>query len=401
MLGHRASVNQRRLSESRGWTYARHVSPTDSSSTVPGSDDSATDVLFVLGSLGPGGQERQLYYLCRELSRRELRPVVAVWNYREDEVYVDRLRQDSVEVLDLGRGLVSRLNRLRRLVRERKPRIVQAHAFYCNLFVRWATLGTGIPAIGVIRGHFPRVKAVTGPLLGRLCARWPRTQICNSHLSTALARGGGFWAPLNVETVENGIDFERFPQAAAPLDDQPLIFGVGSLLPVKRWDLLIDAAERLHESGREFRLTIAGEGPERNRLEERIRSAGLSRVVRLPGFTAQVGPLLAEAVALALTSDHEGLPNVVVEAMAVGRPVVATRAGDTPRLIRDGETGYLIDRGDAGGVYRALAELLDNRQRRQQMGDKAREEALRRFSIERLGRETLSVYRLAGAVVVP
>lgn len=153
---------------------------------------------------------------------------------------------------------------------------------------------------------------------------------------------------------------------AEPLDDAwfapgapPVILGAGSLAPVKHFELLIEAAAGLMRS-RDLRLVILGEGKERARLEALATRLGVAGRVRLPGFVGNVLPWMRRAAVFVLSSEREGSPNVVTEALACGTPVVATDCPSGPREILDGgRYGPLIPMLDAGAMQTAIARVLD------------------------------------------
>lgn len=138
------------------------------------------------------------------------------------------------------------------------------------------------------------------------------------------------------------------------------MLAVGGLRKVKDFPTLFRAFARLREV-REVRLLILGEGKERQRLERLARRLGVADQVHLPGFVANPFPYMARSRVLALTSVREGLGNVLVEAMALGTPVVATECTEGIRvLLRDGEMGGLVPVGDDQALARALQLALDS-----------------------------------------
>lgn len=159
-------------------------------------------------------------------------------------------------------------------------------------------------------------------------------------------------------------DFES--RCAEPLhepwfapDAPPVILAAGGLATVKRFDTLIEAMARLVQQ-RNVRLVILGEGKERARLEALADALGIRERVRLPGFVGNVLPWMRRAAVLVLSSEREGSPNVLTEALACGTPVVATDCPSGPREILDGgRFGPLIPIGDAAAMQRAIAAVLD------------------------------------------
>ena len=137
---------------------------------------------------------------------------------------------------------------------------------------------------------------------------------------------------------------------------------------------------------------MVGKGSERTRLEAGLKDLGLDNVVRFVGTTDDVPSVLAELDQFWLTSDWEGTPNVVLEAMAAGVPVVATRVGGTPEVVADGSNGLLVDRGDMDAVCQASLRLAADPQMQDRMAQSARRAAMERFSLEAMVGSTTEVY---------
>ena len=182
-------------------------------------------------------------------------------------------------------------------------------------------------------------------MLGRLSSRWPAAQIYNNFASAEKAqRSHRLFAPQKVFIVRNGLDLAQFPNVPISTNGQVRILGVGSLLQLKRWDRLLTATKLLKEKGLDFIVQIAGDGPLRVSLEKQAQTLEISGQVRFAGHVENVSEMLAASTLLAHTSDIEGCPNVVMEAMACSSPVVATDAGDTGSYVDEGQTGFVVSR---------------------------------------------------------
>jgi len=171
---------------------------------------------------------------------------------------------------------------------------------------------------------------------------------------------------------------------------------MGHLHPRKRWDRLLRAARDLKGKDSDFFIRVAGRGPLRDSLEQQVLEFGLQNCLEFIGHTDNISEALANANFLVHTSDFEGCPNVVMEAMACGRAVIATDAGDTADLIEDGKTGFLVRRGDDTALVEHMKILITNRELCRKMGELGRAKAESEFGLDRLVRETLAAYRAAG-----
>jgi glycosyltransferase involved in cell wall biosynthesis len=180
--------------------------------------------------------------------------------------------------------------------------------------------------------------------------------------------------------------------------EQPVLVASGSLRREKAYEVLIEAAAALAPSAPGLRVLIAGDGPERPRLEELIRKLGMSGVVSLLGVRADIPDLLAAADIGVCCSDFEGGPLSVMEYMGAGLPVIATRVGGLPELVQDGVNGVLIPPRDPEALAEAAAGVLADPSLRERMGNAGRELREREYGIDRyIGRLEALYERLLAA----
>jgi len=154
--------------------------------------------------------------------------------------------------------------------------------------------------------------------------------------------------------------------------DPPLVVAAGRLVPLKAFDRLLEAAARVRDAGRHFNMVIAGEGECRPQLEEQIRNLHLDDRVRLPG-NLDLTSLLPAADLYVLSSDYEGLPLVLLEAMGAGLPVVATRLAGLEALVEEPGAGVLVAPGDPAALADAIDELLADPARCDDLGRRGRQ----------------------------
>jgi glycosyltransferase involved in cell wall biosynthesis len=354
-------------------------------------------LLYLVGQLGLGGLERQLFCLIESMDRGRYQPVVAVWGSSPNNHYDSQIRALDVPVVSLGTKPTrsAKLQALCRLVSDLRPEVIHSYSFYTNILAWWVARGTAAIPIGAVQSNFIAERQKTGRLLGKLCARWPHAQIFNSHTAAQNAKNvAAFFRPRRCYVVKNGVDLDKFsPQ---PHPELGYVLAVGSLLPVKRWDRLLRVVAYLTQKGVKLQIRHVGSGPLREELEAMVKELHVDHVVRFLDNRFDIPSLLAGAAFLVHTSDVEGLPNVILEAMACGRAVVATDVGDIPYLIDDGKTGFVVPRQDETALADRMATLLADGELSRRMGEAGRIKAEREFSLERLISETFAVYRAEG-----
>lgn len=340
-------------------------------------------VVFLAGTLGMGGAERQLYYMLDAAKSAGAGMSVSVVSLDAGGAWEEPIRRLGLAVTVVPRD-GSRLKRLVRVLQElgrHKPHLIQCQHFYTNLYGVFAARLYGAREIGAIRSDGRSELRANRGVLGRFQLHTPRLLAVNSRAAIRYLQTVGvkdsclFWLP-------NVVDTQHFCPLARRRVGRLRILGVGRHNPVKRWDRFLRAFARLKERcGSRVEAELVGDGPERTSLESLARSLGLGpEDVRFRGSSTDVAPFYREADVLLHTSDWEGTPNVILEAMASGLPIVSTRVGGIPDLVRDGEVGSLVDPQDEVGLARALVELAEREDLRLRYGASAREYTLQKHA---------------------
>jgi glycosyltransferase involved in cell wall biosynthesis len=353
-------------------------------------------VCLVAGTLGQGGAERQLYYILRALADGGAR--VRLLCLTRGEFWEDRIRDLRIPITWVGRQ-EARFLRFARIIAELRkdlPDVVQSQHFYTNLYVVGAARALGLREIGAVRNDgISEVKA-TGAVLGRLSLRAPRLLAANSRNAIRNAAALGVPSP-RFALLPNIVDTDQFKPGVRSEAGAVRLLAAGRLVEAKRFDrfLSVTAALRRHSSKR-IKAIIVGDGPLRSELEMQASALGLwPEAVEFRGLLPDMRAIYREADLFVLTSDWEGTPNVVLEAMASGLPVVATRVGGVPEVVRHGETGFLAEPADETALIRSLLTLVESPERRSEMGDNARRHMVNSFSSSRLPVYLNELYKLA------
>ena len=189
--------------------------------------------------------------------------------------------------------------------------------------------------------------------------------------------------------LENGIDPAEYTRKQTTEEAKTAlglptgdwhIGAVGRLEPEKAFDLLIRAVQQINTAGVGCRLTVVGEGHDRPRLEALVAELGLAGRVSLPGWQSDVKRWFEAMDVFALSSRREGLPNVLLEAMALGVPCVSTNIAGIPRLIADGESGRLVPPDDLSALVVAVREVLTSDATRERFRARGRSTIETRYS---------------------
>lgn len=354
-------------------------------------------VCFVAGTLGQGGAERQLYYMLNAL--KEHGAIPRVLSLTTGEYWEDRIKALGIPVTWVGRSHL-RLRRLRAIIEElrREPAdILQSQHFYTNIYVVAAARFLGVCEIGALRSDaVNEVGANSGPL-GWLSLRAPRAIAANSQQAIENAVGLGM-PRSRLKFLPNVVDTAHFTPDQKRCQDVDVdvvrVLTIGRVAPAKRFDRFLRVIAAVRQgSACQVRGILVGDGPGRASLEDEASNIGLfPEGIEFHGLKADVADFYQNSDVFLLTSDWEGTPNVVLEAMASGLPVVATRVGGVSALIRHGETGYLVDSGDEASLASALTELVHDREKRIAFGCRAREFVEQHYALPALAKDLRQLY---------
>ena len=290
--------------------------------------------------------------------------------------------------------------KLSRLLRERQPDIVHAHDAHG---VATAALAVSL-AGAALRTRLVVARRVDFHIGRNAFSRWKYRQvdcfICASAFIKSMLIDDGLPAD-RITVVYEGIDLAQVA-AAPPLNvhtefwlphNAPVVGNVAALVPHKGQRFLIDAAARVVRKVPDARFLIAGEGELEDTLRHHIKHANLEKHVLLTGFRSDVLSLHKGFDVFVMSSISEGLGTSALDAMACGRPVVATRVGGLPEVVDHRETGLLVAARDPSSLADAIIELLQDQGLRERYGHTALERAAQRFNADRMVDETVETYR--------
>lgn len=358
-------------------------------------------ILHTESSLGWGGQERRILLEAKALRERGHRLLLGC--DPRGELY-HRARKENFPVFPLPFGGLGRNLRawqtLRRLLARERVDILNTHSSLDSWvgMLAWRTLGR--------RPVLVRTRHLSTPVRQSWPTRWlyhaPAAIITTGeNISQVLHERLGV-PKSRLFAIPTGVPLEEFlprppdPALRKSLRLPPDAFIFGTLSVLRSWKghlFVLEALKRLLEAGEECFLIIVGEGPYRPVIEERLSALDLSEHVRLVGHQEQVADWLALMDVLVMASyAHEGVPQAVLQAMAMGKPVVASRVGGIPEVITPEANGLLIPAKDPDVLARAMHRLLQDKGLREDLGRRGKTLVLENFSLTRMAAKVEALY---------
>ncbi len=374
-------------------------------------------VLRVITRLNIGGPAQHAILLTKHLNGQHWASTLVTGQIDPQEgdmidlAYATGLEPLVIPTLRNGAGpvgdLVS-LVRLYRLFRRERPAIVHVHLFKARLLGGIAARLAGVPFVAetfhgtLFADYYRPIVSRVLIVIERLLARYMHAVIAVSDEVAREIHGLNVADPKKVHVIQLGLDLDRFVQAPGTSgilrkelgvsNDALLVGTVGRLVHIKGHRYFIAAAAQVAHRIPEARFVIIGDGPEREALERQVRQDGLGERVFFLGWRRDLQRLYPDLDVVVLSSLHEGTPVAIIEAMAAGRSVVATRVGGVPDVIQDGVTGLLVPPKDPAALADAVVRLLHSSNERGRLGLAARRHVYPRFTAARLAEDMDALY---------
>lgn len=360
-----------------------------------------TRIAFCITELDPGGAERALTHLVLHLDRSQWQPHVFCLGPRGH--FAEILEAQGVPVTCLNaRGSFSLIRVVYRLTRELRrfqPAIVQTFLFHANIVGRIAARLAGAKVV------------VSGIRVAERRAAWHGTvdrwtnslvdmNVCVSEGVAAFSQQTVGLPPGKLVVIPNSVNVELFAKAqAADLTelgipaDHRVFLSIGRLDRQKGFDVLIEAVKSMTSLPLDVCFLIVGEGPESANLRQQVAQAGLSGRIHFSPRRGDIPNLMASSLALILPSRWEGMPNVVLEAMAAARTVIATRVEGIPELVQQEVTGYIVAPESASELATAIGKVCSSPDFVRDAGNASQAIVRERFTIDATADSYQQLYR--------
>jgi glycosyltransferase involved in cell wall biosynthesis len=358
--------------------------------------DRPITVTYVVDDLAFGGAQKQLDLLMQSFGGA-VKPVACCLS-NATHPFGDAMRRRGVPVHVIRRRMrwdPTIPSQIARVLYGARADIVHGWLDAANAWAFLASRRVGIPAVLSLQSDRLRMKGLRARMLSAMLRRAAAVTV-NSVSGRDFLTGRVGVPGEKVVLVPNWVAAPEVP--AGNGSGETVVGFVGRLVALKRVDRLLDGFAILHRERPGARLVVVGDGPERSALVERAQALGLGEAVSFPGNVIDIGVEMSRFDCLVIPSEFEGLPNVALEAFAAGIPVVARPVGDLRTLVRDAETGRLVEGDSPGDLAGAIAAVLDDATLRARARVAGPALTVERFSISRAVDAYVGLYRaLVGA----
>ena len=371
------------------------------------------NILYLITDLDIGGAEKALARTVIGLDKRKHNPTVCCLRGHGPVAEEIELAGVTVAPLNMsGKFDLAAVFKLFRLLWEEKINIIHSYLYHANILGRIVGRAARVPIIissersvilseGVVNKNTLEMGSRLRRLMNGLSMRLSDRVVTVSELVRETLIAASKIDPKRLVTIHSGVNLEDYKidgditakKKSLGLETSALVIGaIGRLGRVKGVEYLLRAAAKVILKNPDAAFLIVGDGSQRGALEQLARSLHISHRVVFTGQRDDVPELLAVMDVLVLPSLYEGLPNAVLEAMAAGKPVIATRVGGTPEAVEDGVTGLLVPPRDPEALAEAIIALLQDQERAEAMGRAGRARVEKHFSVERMVQETEALY---------
>ena len=327
-------------------------------------------ILFFIGALSEGGAERVISILANNLVRDF--DVEILKYYNSDNFYnIDKkVKITSVEENTNSKNKILNIKWVREYFKNNADLIISFLAVF-NMYALVANIGNNIPVIVADRNdprYIPKnriLRFIRDRLYRKANAVVLQTKSNKEYFDNLIQKKS--------YVIYNPINMNSFVGKAFNTNKEKIIVSVGRLEVQKNQIMLIDAFNEIRKKYDDYKLIIYGEGPYRKQLEDKINELNLSSYVLLPGNKKNIFDEISKAELFVLSSNYEGMPNALIEAMCLGLPCISTKVSGATDLIQDGVNGLLVDVGDTNDLTNKITKLIEDKEYAYKLANKATE----------------------------
>src|SRR4030042_3795671 len=363
------------------------------------------NILHIYQNSKIGGVQQQLLSLLKAYSRERFNPIFCCLGPKEElgkeieETKIGFIPLNKLRYNIFSPGIVLELYRL---MKKKQIHVVRTHRYRSNLYGRLAAFLAGVPVIiASVHDNYRTDKRLKRIIMNRILSKITDKIVAVSEdVKEDIIRYDRI-APSKIEVIPNGIDVERFNPEKNTTDirkefslgENDIVIGfIGRIVPAKGLEYLLNALPYLNEKFKSIKLLIVGEGSLVEELKERAKKNNIFNNILFTGRRRDIPEILASINIFVMPSIAEGFPNALLEAMAMGKPIVATEVGGIPEIVKNGFNGLLVPPRDTVSLSKAIKELISNDQLAAKLGQAASNLVHDNLSIKAIAQKWQSLY---------
>jgi glycosyltransferase involved in cell wall biosynthesis len=363
------------------------------------------NILHIYQNSKIGGVQQQILNLLKAYNREVFNPIFCCLGPKEE--IGKEIEGMGIDCISLNRSRYNRFSLkivtdLHRLIKKKHIHILRTHRYRSNFYGRLAAFLTGVPVIvASVHDNYRKDKRPARKMINRILSKMTDKIVAVSEEVKRDIMRYDKIAPSKIVVIPNGIDIKRFNPKGNFADIRKefsikqgaIVVGfVGRIVPAKGLQYLIDSIPYVKEEFKNIKLLIIGEGSIVARLHQQAKEKKVYDSIIFAGKRRDIPDILSCIDIFVMPSIAEGLPNALLEAMAMGKPIVATEVGGIPEVIKNGVNGLLVPPRNPGALATAMEGLIGNDRLTAQMGHAARDLVLDKFSMVTIAQKWQTLY---------
>lgn len=363
------------------------------------------NILHIYQNSKIGGVQQQLLSLLKAYNRERFNPIFCCLGPKEE--IGKEIEGTGIEFIPLNKLRYNRFSpgivlELHRLMKKKQIHVVRTHRYRSNLYGRLAAFLAGVPVIiASVHDNYRTDKRPKRRIMNRILSKITDKIVAVSEdVKEDIMRYDRI-DPSKIEVIPNGIDVERFnPEKNTTdirkefsLEEDDIVIGfIGRIVTAKGLEYLLDALPYLKGEFKSIKFLIVGEGSLVEELKERAKKNNIFDNILFTGKRRDIPEILASINIFVMPSIAEGFPNALLEAMAMGKPIVTTEVGGIPEIVKNGFNGLLVPPRDTVSLSKAIKELISNDRLAAKLGQAARDLVHDNLSIKAIAQKWQSLY---------